>query len=78
MYEFIGHRVYEFIRMNEFICHWVYEFIWMNEFTGHRVYEFILLMYEFISGCERAARAARAKPELTSCPDQAAPGCPDR
>ena len=28
--------------------------------------------------CKRAARAARAKPELTSCPDQAAPGCPDR
>ncbi len=27
---------------------------------------------------ERAARAARAKPELTSCPDKAAPGCPDR
>jgi len=27
--------------------------------------------------CERAARAARAKPEHTSCPDQAAPGCPD-
>jgi hypothetical protein len=26
---------------------------------------------------ERAARAARAKPEHTSCPDQAAPGCPD-
>ncbi len=30
-------------------------------------------------GCERAARVARAKPELTSSPDQAAPaGCPDR
>ena len=26
---------------------------------------------------EGAARAARAKPEHTSCPDQAAPGCPD-
>jgi hypothetical protein len=26
---------------------------------------------------ECAARAARAKPEHTSCPDQAAPGCPD-
>ena len=26
--------------------------------------------------CERAARAARAKPEHTSCHDQAAPGCP--
>ena len=26
---------------------------------------------------ERAAQAARAKPEHTSCPDQAAPGCPD-
>jgi hypothetical protein len=26
---------------------------------------------------ERAVRAARAKPEHTSCPDQAAPGCPD-
>ncbi len=25
------------------------------------------------ASCERAARAARAKPELTSCPDQAAP-----
>ena len=27
--------------------------------------------------CKRAARAARAKPEHTSCPVQAAPGCPD-
>ncbi len=27
--------------------------------------------------CEFAARAVRAKPKLTSCPDQAAPGCPD-
>jgi hypothetical protein len=24
----------------------------------------------------RATRAARAKPKLISCPDQAAPGCP--
>ncbi len=78
MYEFIGHGVYEFIRINEFICHWVYEFIRMNEFIGHRVYEFILLMYEFISGRERAVRAARAKPKLTSCPNQAAPSCPNR
>ncbi len=29
------------------------------------------------TSCERAARAARAKPEHTSCPDQATPGCPD-
>ena len=57
----------------------MYEFIGHRvEFIGHRVYEFILLMYEFISGRERAARAARVKPELTSCPDQAMPGCPDR
>ncbi len=46
-------------------------------------------MYEFIyflqckikaasARCKRAARAARAKPELTSCPNEAAPGCPDR
>ena len=26
----------------------------------------------------KPARAARAKPELTSCPNQATPGCPDR
>jgi hypothetical protein len=26
---------------------------------------------------EGKAQAARAKPEHTSCPDQAAPGCPD-
>ncbi len=25
-----------------------------------------------------AAQATRAKPELTSCPNQAVPGCPDR
>ncbi len=25
----------------------------------------------------RSTRAARVKPELTSCPNQAAPGCPD-
>ncbi len=29
------------------------------------------------ASCKRAVRAARAKPELTSCPNQAAPGCPD-
>ncbi len=27
---------------------------------------------------EHVARAARAKPKHTSCPDQAAPGCPNR
>ncbi len=27
--------------------------------------------------CERAARATRAKPKLTSCPNQAVPGYPD-
>ncbi len=47
------------------------------------MYEFIyLLQYKIkaASACEpqRAARAARAKPELTPCPDQATPGCPDR
>ncbi len=26
---------------------------------------------------KHTARAARAKSKLTSCPDQAAPGCPD-
>ncbi len=53
---------------------------------------FAVIMYEFIfflqckikaaSACKprvpAPAWAARAKPELTSCPDQAAPGCPDR
>ncbi len=29
-------------------------------------------------GCNRIAQATRAKPEHTSCPNQAAPGCPDR
>ncbi len=29
------------------------------------------------ASCKCAARAARAKPELTSCPNKAAPGCPD-
>ncbi len=28
------------------------------------------------ASCECGVQAARAKPELTSCPDQAAPGCP--
>ena len=36
-----------------------------------------IVYYEFIQQREREARAARAKPEHTSCPDQAAPGCPD-
>ncbi len=27
---------------------------------------------------ERAAQATRVKPDLTSCPDQAASGCPNR
>ncbi len=30
------------------------------------------------ASCKRTARAVRAKPELTSCPNQAAPGCPNR
>jgi hypothetical protein len=30
------------------------------------------------ASCEGAAQAARAKPELTFCPNKAAPGCPDR
>ncbi len=30
------------------------------------------------ASCEGAVQAARAKPELTSCPNQAAPGCPNR
>ncbi len=43
---------------------------------------FAVIMYEFIyflqklrarGSRERVARAARAKPELTSCPDQAMP-----
>ncbi len=35
MYEFIGHRVYEFILL-------MYELVQMYEFIGHRVYELIL------------------------------------
>ncbi len=45
---------------------------------------FAVIMYAFIyifavqnKSCKHA-RAARAKPELTSCPNQAAPSCPDR
>ncbi len=38
----------------------------------------LLTVAIFFIYSERAARAARAKPELTSCPDQAAPGCPDQ
>jgi hypothetical protein len=29
-------------------------------------------------GHENVVQAARAKPKHTSCPNQAAPGCPDR
>ena len=39
---------------------------------------FIQIVYnEFIQQREGEARAARAKPEHTSCPNQATPGCPD-
>jgi hypothetical protein len=47
-------------------------------------YNFLYELYSTNSYNKRAARAARgeaqaarAKPEHTSCPDQAAPGCPD-
>ncbi len=57
-----------------------------NEFVGHRVYEFILLMYEFISGHECAARAASAQREPRGRSPRSPPaptvrvafGCPDR
>jgi hypothetical protein len=37
-----------------------------------------IVQYEFIQRAASTQREPRgAKPELTSCPDQAAPGCPD-
>ena len=65
--------IHTFCRMYEFIGHRI-------EFIGHRVYEFILLKYEFISGREffYILRDFLRSKNLTSCPDQAAPGCPDR
>ena len=54
----------------------------MNSYTVWFLYQFIHFFMNIIvqihtASRERAARAARAKPEHTSCPDQAAPGCPD-
>jgi hypothetical protein len=40
-------------------------------FVPIRTFFIQIVLYEFIQ------QAARAKPEHTSCPDQAAPGCPD-
>ncbi len=43
------------------------------------LYEFIYFLQCNASAHKLQARSAsrRAKPELTSCPNQAAPGCPD-
>ena len=65
MYEFIHFLQYEFI-----LC--------MNSYTFCSYHVWIHIFFAVQNKSCEHARAARAKPELTSCPDQAAPGCPDR
>jgi hypothetical protein len=71
----------------------VYKLTSTNSYMLLRLYQFVHFLCDFCTNsyifytncivrihttsCERAARAARAKPEHTSCPDQAASGCPD-
>ncbi len=70
------------IHTNEFI-QLLYELYSTNSYKVWFLYQFIhffilIVQYEFIQRAARGeARAARAKPEHTTCPDQAAPGCPD-
>jgi hypothetical protein len=75
---YLGCPVYGFIYFlhYKYMNSYKYDFILcMNSyiFCSYHVWIHIFLT-EAASACrERAARAARAKPELTSCPDQAAP-----
>ena len=67
------------IHTNEFI-QLLYKSCSTNSYTVWFLYQFIHFLYELYSTNsynEPRARAARAKPEHTSCPDQAAPGCSD-
>ncbi len=76
-------RLYQFVH---FYVIFVYKLTSTNYYILWRLYQFVhfyvinvwirtffiqIRTYEFIE------QAARAKPEHTSCPDQAAPGCPD-
>jgi hypothetical protein len=67
------------IHTNEFI-QLLYKSCSTNLYMVWFLYQFIHFLYELYSTNsynEPRARAARAKPKHTSCPDQAAPGCPD-
>jgi hypothetical protein len=67
------------IHTNKFI-QLLYKSCSKNSYTALFLYQFIHFLYELYSTNsynEPQARAARVKPEHTSCPDQAAPGCPD-
>jgi hypothetical protein len=78
VYEFIYflHFKYMNTNMNSY-------YVWIHIFLAVIMYEFIYFLQCKNKRCgraraastrrEHAARAARAKPELTSCPDQAAP-----
>jgi hypothetical protein len=67
------------IHTNEFI-QLLYKVCSTISYTVWYLYQFIHFLYELYSTNsynEPRARAASAKPEHTSCPDQAAPGCPN-
>ena len=79
------------IHTNEFIQQ-LYKLYSTNSYTVWFLYQFIHFLYKlystnsykifnFFSTSAQAASVQReprgAKPEHTSCPDQAAPGCPD-
>jgi hypothetical protein len=55
---------------------YIYKLYGTNSFNSYILYTNCIVPIRTTSR-ERAARAARAKPEHTSCPDQATPGCPD-
>ena len=81
--------MYKFIHTNSYNSYIFYTNCIPNSYNSYILYKLystnsynLSIFYTCIvrirtTSCEGEAQAARAKPEHTSCPDQAAPGCPD-